>query len=263
MMRLKLRRTRNSEWLVVTLALLVAAAFATSPAQAVALTVDGSIFFDDFPGMGSVADTTKWPLGLQYATGGSTFTLGGGLLALDSGVDPGIATLDSVTLTFSDNNNWAGQVRFQMTGSLEGSEGEELFTMWKGDYSDRTGARLAAYEDGTGPNGSTFTLGWDGSGIATLNKDQFYELSVLRKPDGNVDIYVDDSLISTQAVMPGDLTTVSPRVRIGDAYSGAVAGHAQFDYLSIGQLVPVPEPSSMALSSTVFLGLLAYARKRR
>jgi len=87
--------------------------------------------------------------------------------------------------------------------------------------------------------------------------DTSYTIGLHRKTDGNVDIYMDGSLVGTKALIGG----ANPvGLTMGDWVNSYCWGIQKIDSVKIGV---VPEPSTLALLATGLLGLLAYAWRKR
>jgi|GEM_PF-1784456 len=255
--------------------------------------VDGSIFSDHFDGSQAVSNgpgnpnsmpqliTTSWK-GAAYSTGAATpsVTVGSSLVTLDSGLGDTayMNGIDAQLSGLGSSTDWGAEIRFKVTGTLATNEagGRDYFLLngirnaatLDGSY----GIDLRLAQDDSGADGDTYSLGWWGydsnsSRAATiiaegLNKRQLYTVSAHRKSDGNVDIYLDGSLISTQAAINAGAADYNPLLfGIGDGAS-SVAGTVSIDYVNVGAMLP--EPGSMVLLAIGCICLLAYAwRKRR
>lgn len=262
MARFNLQRTRYVEGFLVGVISLLVGALATASAHAGAITVDGSIFADDFNG--TTLDTVKWSGAGGYINSPSTRSFDGASLTCYS-TPVSYNCIDSATLAFG--STWAEQIRFNVSGTLSSSNSLKQYSLletWDSAYTGRVGVLLRAGQDGTGADGATYSLTWGTGGtdvLATLSKGQFYTITANRKNDGNVDIYVDDTLTATRAVIGG-----TPAIlRLGDGYTGAdgAGGTVSFDYVKVGTFSMVPEPSSMTLLVSAGLGLLVCAWRRR
>ena len=266
--------------MVTITALWAVCLFATTSAQA-AVYVDGSVFSDDFPGSA---------LGSHWTTeigGAGSATVASSVVTFDSvgGGYPGGGDYASIWGSsaylsgLGSSTDWGAEVRFKVPGHLFTIVAGEVASPyhkprnWRlldgrvaGDQLGRA-IDLRVLKDGTGADGATYSLGWagddwpdndlrDATVIATLNKDQWYTAVLHRKSDGNVDIYLDDSLISTQSV----LSVANPDFfRLGDGGS-YVGGIMEVDYIKAGGFVP--EPATLAvLAIGGLMGLLS--RKRR
>jgi hypothetical protein len=254
--------------------------------------IDGSIFSDHFSGSQVVSNGpgnpntmpqaigTTWN-GAAYSAGAITpsITVAGSMLTLDSGLvdTASISGLSTQLSGLGRSTDWGAEIRFKVTGSLATNEaaGRDYFLLsgirdsaaLDGSY----GIDLRLAQDGSGADGDTYSLGWWGYDsnsrraatiIATgLNKEQLYTVSAHRKSDGYVDIYLDGSLISTQAAINADAADFNPLLfEIGDGAS-SVAGTVAIDYVNVGRMVP--EPGSIVLLGMGCIGLLARAWRHR
>lgn len=242
---------------------------AAAAASVQATPIDGSVFSDEF--IGTEVDTTKWST--TVAVGG-TISVADGLITFNVPATYAKARVKSnvVPLDFSSSpNDWWGEMRFKMNDHLSSTSPKlwQVFSASEHDLSDlRKGFDLRARQEGAADS-TTFELAWYGDGsldynrvaenlMSGLNKGQFYIAQVHRKTDGNVDIYLDDTLIATKpligAVNPGML-------HIGASTVQAISGVMVVDYVRLGQVIP--EPGTLALLATGLLGFLAYAWRKR
>jgi hypothetical protein len=267
----------NMRFLVVV-ALLLVGVLATASAQA------STIFFDGFDGSQVVSNpapyTGTMPVSVPATWNATVYgtdviTIGGGVATFNSGaIETGtLAGISTQLSGLGSTTDWTAEVRFKATGTLATNGSNRDYNLLTGDTDaavlNTTGIDFRLMQDGSGAGGGTYSLGWYGydgivgtrvpSLLATgLAKDQFYIAAAHRKSDGNVDIYLNGSLIATKTAIN---LPVNPLLfRIGDG-SSSVAGTVSLDYVSV---TAVPEPGSMVLLSIGLVGLLAYAwRKRR
>ena len=248
---------------------------------------DGSIFFDDFTGAAG-ALTTADP---RWDQVDGTITLDGTTLATHSDNLSGIVGGRSVLLDFSSApNEWIATARFQINGTLNTTSTRQYHILsgstdrsplgsdlWESIGFDVRAEEVAGNTAGTG---STFNLrwfGWDNindtrvtssiSGASALNKGEFYTLTLHRKSDDMIDIYLEDTLIDTKSVLVGSAGGSVPglenpkRLQFGD-FSTLIAANVTFDYFSMGSqyvVPPVPEPSSAMIWG--IMGLTIFARR--
>ena len=264
---------RTIQFVVIAIVL-----FGMSPVTK-ASVVDGSIFFDHFPG--TALDSGKWPAGDGF-NGGGTVTVDSSLLTVATVLNTAymVRSSSATPLIFPVPTDWAAEALFRMTGTLQSNDGASgqlnahseiiLAGNLSGDFRSR-GFDLRAVQSGA-TNSDVFDLGWygfDNSGtrapliLATgLNKDQFYTVSAHRKSDNTVDIYLNDGLIGTQPLIVAN----PAHLQLGDySPSSRIAATLALDYVSVGNFVPpiIPEPSSMSLMTMAVLGLMGYARRNR
>ncbi len=239
--------------------------------------IDGSIFSEDFNNL------SQWFT--KYNPGGGTATVADGKATLQTTTTGGgIILLTDPALNFSATpNDWWVETSFNVVAATE-MDGKPTvsYRQWvllSGSNSTASPAAPLNYIRGfdlraiTGDTTDPFQLGWygwdnaapDGSNRApevigtnvNLNKGQFYNVKLHRKNDGNVDIYLNDALIDTKAMIGGNPTIMW----MGDYSSSGVTGTVIYDYMRVGQAVP--EPSTLALLACGLAGLLAYAGKKR
>lgn len=231
---------------------------------------DGSLLYDDFPG--TTLDTVKWP-----ASGGVPIapTVAGGeatMSTMPSGSSPYTSYLRSKTLDFSGTpDTWVAETRF-------------IYRSIDTPKTYRQGVIMMASSGATGTwqgiafdlrirqtYGTTYLVwhGYDntdlsrtGSGFGvTLNPDQYYKLAVeVRNTDSEVDIYLDDVLVATEALLVGtgeNAGQIYPERIEAGSLSGDVGIDMSVDYVSVG----VPEPATVALLG--FAGIYGLIRKRK
>lgn len=238
--------------------------FAAAPAWAT-ITVGSGIFAEEFNS--TALDSNKWDVTLGKS---GAITLDGSTANFTTAASD-TAYIDSKgSLDFSSSpSEWAAEVKFQVNGTYS-SWGARNYVLLDGLTTATTSEwtnqgfdlRLIRQDS------SHFTLGWNGwdndndGRIATVLATDFddgvlHVAQVHRKTDGTVDIYMDGTLISNQALLNG----VNPtKFRIGDV-TGYVEGDIVLDYVRVGA---VPEPSSILLTVVACVSLVAYAwRKRR
>ena len=260
-------------------ALLSVCLLATTSAQA-AISVGTDVFSDDFPGSALASNWTT-----EVDTTGS-ITVASSVVTFDSTTYPSGSFYCSIWGSDTDlsglgsSTDWGAEVRFKVPGNLativayEEDSPYDKPREWKLLAGQEAGGSqlgraidLRLLKDGTGADGATYSLGWAGDDwpdnefrdptvIATLNKDQWYTAVLHRKSDGNVDIYLDDSLISTQSV----ITVANPDFFMLGERGSYMAGIMEVDYIKVGAFIP--EPATLAvLAIGGLMGLLS--RKRR
>lgn len=271
---------RNGVRFVVVLAALAVGTFVPVLAQASVITVGTQVFSDDFTG--STLDTTKWA---QFTQGTGTVAMDGVssvvLTSVGTSSDRRSSSADieaKSALNFSSSpNDWGVEIKLQMRSG-------EAWQSYN-NPADLPGAKQFSILSGTSAvlgftmqgfdlravryNASNWCLGWYGfdetgtrvcdeltAGIP-LSSSVTHTVSLHRKTDGNVDIYVDDGLVATKALIGGSNPV---GLMLGDFTSTAIAGVMALDSVKIGI---VPEPSALALLSTSLIGLLAYAWRKR
>jgi hypothetical protein len=261
---------RNAGRCVVGLAVLLVAMSVGTSVKANVITVGGQVLSDDFSG--TTLDPSKWSF---WGTNGGTAVVGSDVLTINTLSSNGTGVVYGKNLDFSASpTDWWADTKFQIaSGALEGTNHTyHVFSGWDDFYNltNIKGIDLRAIQNGE-TSGPVFDLGWygydnaNGSRATTLltaglNKGQYYQASLHRKSDGNVDIYLDGNLISTQALING----VNPtQIGVGDVEGSYEQGLASWDYIKVGQgQIVSPEPSGIAILIAGGLSLLAYAWRK-
>ncbi len=209
--------------------------------------VDGSIFHDDFDG--DAVDADKW---VVAASSGGALSVADGAMTLHTPADDGIAYLTGAApLDFSGSpDDWWVEVRFKMGESLTTNSWKLRHWTVLGGMTvppaswEMRGFDLRVMQQGA-ENSPIFILGWWGwdNGdnerspewlVSNLRKGWFYIVKIHRKPDGNVDIYLDDRLIAVRPLIASQNPGV---LRCGDL-SVDMNGTQIVDYVKVGALVP-------------------------
>ncbi len=211
-------------------------------------TVDGSIFHDDFDG--DAVDAGKW---VVDASRGDTLSVAGGLMTFHTLADDRSAYLTGAApLDFSGSpNDWWVEVRFKIGESLTTNSWIPRHWIVLGGSTvppatrEMQGFDLRVIQQGM-ENGPVFVLGWWGWDegdrgrspewlVSNLKKGRFYIVKIHRKPDGNLDIYLDDRLIAVRPLIASQNPGV---LRCGDLSGTYVNGKQIVDYVKVGALVP-------------------------
>ena len=228
--------------LLPTYALLLVTATATASNELIA----GDLFSDEFNG--SELDGNKWT---PTISGSGEVTVGGGLVKIKSaeGPDAGILTGVANALALGYMDDWRVDVRFAVLdetplSSYNGENPRQYAVLQGGDakWSAVSGIDFRILADASGPSGKTYSLAWwgmDNTGPTRqaeilkpdLTKNTYYSLSAHRKADGNVDIYLDGTLLATRPVINGDQPPAS--FRAGDLSAGN-RGTLSLDYVRVG-----------------------------
>ncbi len=215
-------------------------------------TVDGSIFRDDFDG--DAVDADKW---VVAASSGGALSVADGAMTLHTPADEGIAYLTGAApLDFSGSpDDWWVEVRFKMGESLTTNSWKLRHWTVLGGMTvppatwEMRGFDLRVMQQGA-ENSPIFILGWWGwdNGdnerspewlVSNLKKGRFYIVKIHRKPDGNVDIYLDDRLIAVRPLIASQNPGV---LKCGDI-STYMNGTQIVDYVKVGALVPTSPDS--------------------
>jgi len=246
-------------------ALLVVTAIAVAPAAGD--PVKGDLFSDEFDG--SELDADKW---MPTLSGAGEVTVGGGFLKIKSPEISDDSYLDGVAhaLDLGSGDDWQVEVRFAVLdetplNSYNGEHPRQYVILQGCDTGGQAvaGVDFRLLADASGPSGDTFSLAWGGmddsnpSGQAkvlqtALLKNSYYTLSAHRKPDGNVDIFLDGDLLVTQPVINSE--HVFAALRAGDLSVGN-QGTLSIDYVRVGssnqKVSPGPASQSQATEPIV------------
>ena len=210
--------------------------------------VVGHVFEDTFDGGG--LDPAKWT---STITGTGAVSVAKGAVTLHSMLPPEFhrAYMQSVgTLDFSETpDDWWAEIRFKFEGDLQ-SSGFDMVRDWIifTGVSQRQGKwEMQAFDLRAmqrGPiDGPTYDLGWWGwdnvaeripTALArNLNKGQFYNVKVHRKPDDTVNVFLDGRLIATKPLIASSNPAL---LFIGDVIFRSVAGTQVIDYVKVGTM---------------------------
>lgn len=267
------RTSRCLAWFVSATALALSAASARA-----AVFSDGAYFNDEFDG--TSLDTTKWTQGTPNQTH-AFVEVGGGLVRIESRFQDLDAFIRSNPgqISYGAATEWATEVRFQihpLSASVQADNQGLNSTTPEREAVLIGGLPVASdfyvtLREATDPNDpdTKFTLTWGAYNAPSsavpispatidLNRQQFYTLVLHHRPDDEVDVYLDGTLVATRTAFnqPDDQAA---QLLLGDI-SGATAAIMDIDYVRVGTPV-VPEPMSAGL--LVAIGIGATLRRRR
>ncbi len=192
-------------------------------------------------------------------------------------------------------NEWVAAIRFRVDGDLNSAVGvggagtsarqpvllQGTSDDWiAGDTQEAIAIdlRLTETNDDADGVGAKFNLGWhghDGTGdgrqpellAGGLDKGIFYTVTAHRKSNDTVDIYLDNTLLSTKGLLVGVAASnfgeeIPDFVRIAGDLSGTTSLNITVDYLTIGL---VPEPSTVLIGVLGFIavGIMAQRKSHR
>ena len=239
---------------------------------AYAETIDGSIFNEDFNNL------TQW--NSRYVAGDPSATTSGGLFTLSCTVADQLIEASNIGLMdFSGAaDDWWMETSFKVTGDMVGSASRH-FVLLSG--TNLTGTGVSPFRavttidlrvlpnDGDSDMFDLGWYGWDNGGernpvilASALDKDAFYNVTLHRKNNNTVDIYLDDIYLTTQdIIVPYEGNQDPASLFMGDISYRWISGSVVYDFVRVGQVVP--EPSTLALLAAGLIGLLAYAWRKR
>ena len=275
--------SHRSNWSQITVSTVALSTFLFLATANLAVAVpvsDGSIFFEDFDVDGSLSGDPQW----DFVSG--TLTKASSILSING---TGNSYAHSNVLNFTSTpNQWVAEVRFQVDGTLDTTTSPNMrqFNLLSG-VDSVTGTfevfsfDLRLVEIATDPTGigSTFNLEWFGfdgpnasrssssiAGGAGLNKNQFYEISLLRTPSDTIQIWLDGTLIDTKSLIVGAQTgnvgQENPDRLVLGAISSVITANVEWDYISVGAVVPEPAGTQLALAGLTAVGI-AWRRRAR
>ncbi len=208
--------------------------------------VAGNLFSDDFSG--TKLDETKWTPSIS---GSGEVTVGGGFVKIKSaeGTDESVLSGAANALALGYMDDWWVETRFAVLdetpfNSYNGENPRQYVLIQGGDanWNAVSGIDFRLLADASGPAGKSYSLAWHGMDNSTptqqaeiikpdLTKNAFHTLKAHRKADGNVDIYLDGSLLTTRPVINGDQPPAA--LRAGDLSAGN-RGTLTLDYVRVG-----------------------------
>ncbi len=262
---------------ILTLAILMTGlVLGFNPGAQAAVYSDGSIFLDQFDG--TALDSSNWS---SSAESPSLITVADGKVNLDSVTGGGNFVMESIAaLNYGALTEWASEIRFKITelgplsqGLPTGDSGDlprEVILFGGNDGGSGWGTwedfTFTLLEEADG-DANEFTLGWRHRTDATpevlaanVARDAWHRLTAYTRSDGQVEIWLDDSLVATKTSLGGQPNLV----RVRDA-SSSVATNLTIDYVAIGAATttPIPEPTSILLLGTGILGIVGFLRNKR